>query len=556
MSKLTAFLFLVLVSLLAACGGQPKLYSIGGSVTGLSGTLTLQNNGTDDLVLAANGPFTFATKVADGGVYNVTIRQAPAGQNCTVAGGSGTVSGASVTSVRITCTARAGFRSVGGSVLGLKGTLTLQNNGADDLVITADGPFTFATKVADGGAYDVTIKQAPTSQNCTLAGGSGTVSGFDVNSVFVACDDKAWYRPMGLSDYLSVTGDDSFVPRLALNTAGDALVVWLQGGRIYKAESQDGNWTIPADLSDYLSDVGAAVHGYPNIALNDAGDAVVVWSRVVGSNDFRIYKAERRGGQWTTPADLSDHLNSAGTSAFRPNVAMNASGDALVAWWRYDGSFPVYGSEFRDGSWSVPIDLSNSVDFGSYYDPPQVALNGAGDAIVLWSPGVIFKAERQNDSWTTPTDISDYLTRGDRARVALNDTGEAVAVWEQLDGATNRVYKAERQAGSWTMPVDLADHLSLAGTSPAYYPQVALNDAGDAVVVWMQQDGAGNDQIYKAERRGGSWTTPVDLADHLSFAGGDAASLQVALNDAGDAVVVWSQQDSAGNYQIYKAEYR
>ncbi|WP_287416355.1 hypothetical protein [Oceanithermus sp.] len=614
MSKLTAFLFLVLVLLLAACGGQPKLYSIGGSVTGLSGTLTLQNNGADDLVLAANGPFAFATKVADGGAYNVTIKQAPAGQNCTVTGGSGTVKGANVTSVSIACVAQTGFRSIGGSVLGLKGTLTLQNNGADDLVITADGPFTFRTKVADGGAYDVTIKQAPTTQNCTLAGGSGTVHGFDVDSVFVACSDKSWYLPTSFSDSLSSPGP-ALSPKVALNDAGEAVVVWdvfysSASPGIYKAERQNGSWTGSSPLGS-----GAyVVERTLRLALNNAGEAVVVWYQSDGSGNLQIYEAERRNGSWAGPSSFSladpptpgtgipqyldvaindsgdavvvwgqdlqifgaerqgadggwtapASLNPPGTDGFDPKVALNNAGDAVVVWTHVDGtSWQIYKAERQgaDGSWSDPSPLSDANATATY---AKVALNDAGDAVVIWvqydgSNKQIYAAERQGGAWTPPVRLSlagtDALTDGSRyySQVALNDAGDAVVVWTQNDGSNYQIYKAERQGGAWTTPRDLADHLSLAGTD-AQLPRVALNDAGDAVVVWQQRDGS-NGQIYKAERRGGAWTTPRDLADHLSLAGTEAQQPQVALNDAGDAVVVWYQSDGS-NDQIYKAEYR
>ena len=35
-------------------------------MSGLSGTVVLQDNGGDDLSVSANGPFTFATELADG----------------------------------------------------------------------------------------------------------------------------------------------------------------------------------------------------------------------------------------------------------------------------------------------------------------------------------------------------------------------------------------------------------------------------------------------------------------------------------------------------------
>ncbi|HEX5194061.1 MAG TPA: Ig-like domain-containing protein, partial [Solirubrobacteraceae bacterium] len=42
----------------------PATYSVGGSVSGASGTVVLQDNGGDDLSVSANGSFAFATKIA------------------------------------------------------------------------------------------------------------------------------------------------------------------------------------------------------------------------------------------------------------------------------------------------------------------------------------------------------------------------------------------------------------------------------------------------------------------------------------------------------------
>ena len=115
-------------------------------MSGLSGTVVLQDNGGDDLCVTANGPFTFATKVASGAAYAVTVKTNPSGQACTVSSGSGTMGSANVTSVAVTCTANSASFTVGGSVSGLSGTVVLQDNGGDDLSVTANGPFTFATR--------------------------------------------------------------------------------------------------------------------------------------------------------------------------------------------------------------------------------------------------------------------------------------------------------------------------------------------------------------------------------------------------------------------------
>lgn len=98
--------------LLSACGGgsntdaaQSRSYSVGGSVTGLSGDrLTLQLNAGATLTVAdgASG-WTHGTALANGSNYTVSISRQPAGQRCALTQASGVVSGADVTSVNVTC---------------------------------------------------------------------------------------------------------------------------------------------------------------------------------------------------------------------------------------------------------------------------------------------------------------------------------------------------------------------------------------------------------------------------------------------------------------------
>src|SRR5262249_26325387 len=97
----------------------PAAYSGGGGAAGVSGgTVVLQDNGGDDLSVSANGSFAFATKLASGAAYAVTVKTNPAGQTCTVSAGSGTVAQANVTSVVVSCSNQPppATYSVGGSV--------------------------------------------------------------------------------------------------------------------------------------------------------------------------------------------------------------------------------------------------------------------------------------------------------------------------------------------------------------------------------------------------------------------------------------------------------
>ena len=181
--------------LLSSCGGKPaSKYTIGGTVSGLSGSgLVLQDNGGDNLPVSANGSFTFATAIDSGAAYTVTVLTQPSSpaQVCTVAGGSGTAA-ANVTSVQVTCATTT--YTIGGTVAGLSGSgLVLQDNGGDNLPVSANGSFTFATAVASGAAYSVTVLTQPSSpaQVCTVANGSGKATA-NVTNVQIACTTETY----------------------------------------------------------------------------------------------------------------------------------------------------------------------------------------------------------------------------------------------------------------------------------------------------------------------------------------------------------------------------
>ena len=83
-------------------------YTITGTVSGLTGTVVLQNNAADNHSVSANGPFTFATRVASGNPYSVSVLTQPTtGQICSVGNGAGTVS-TNVTNVAIACASQMG----------------------------------------------------------------------------------------------------------------------------------------------------------------------------------------------------------------------------------------------------------------------------------------------------------------------------------------------------------------------------------------------------------------------------------------------------------------
>jgi 6-phosphogluconolactonase (cycloisomerase 2 family) len=193
---------ITLAALLTACGGgggggstppppPPATYTIGGTVSGLTGGgLTLQDNGGNSLQVAAGATtFVFSTAVAAGGAYAVTVSAQPTSpaQTCTVTGGSGTVAASNVSNISVACVT--GAVTVGGTVSGLTAAgLVLKDNGGDNLTVAANATtFTFATPVQTGAAYAVTVSTQPTGETCTVSGGSGTAGATAVTTVSIVC---------------------------------------------------------------------------------------------------------------------------------------------------------------------------------------------------------------------------------------------------------------------------------------------------------------------------------------------------------------------------------
>lgn len=77
----------------------PGSYNVLLTLSGLTGgTLVLQNNGTNNLSLTANGTFPFTLPIVDGNTYSVSILSQPSGLNCAIAGTAfGTIASADVT---------------------------------------------------------------------------------------------------------------------------------------------------------------------------------------------------------------------------------------------------------------------------------------------------------------------------------------------------------------------------------------------------------------------------------------------------------------------------
>lgn len=168
-------------------------FTVGGSVTGIDGTVIIKNNNTDTATVTSNGTFAFPMPLTPGANYDVAVFQQPLypprNQTCIITNGSGSMPSANVTDISINCTTNT--FSVGGNIIGLAGTMMLQNNGGDTLTINTTGNFTFPTRISSGGTYAVSLVSAPAGQTCAISGSpAGVVANANITSIVITCGDK------------------------------------------------------------------------------------------------------------------------------------------------------------------------------------------------------------------------------------------------------------------------------------------------------------------------------------------------------------------------------
>ncbi|MGC1182540.1 lectin-like domain-containing protein [Legionella sp.] len=303
-----------------------NVYTVGGTVSGvnsngLHGTVVLQNNMGLNLSISTDGPFTFAADYIAGTPYNVTVLTHPIGETCTVNNGVGTISNADVTNITVTCLSNS--HTIGGNLSGLNNhqDVVLQNNGGDNLTLTANGAFTFSTPLLSGSTYVVTVLTQPSGQHCSVFNGSGTVIGSDVTSVVVSCIQTASYTVGG-----TLTGLNNTQTVVLQNNGGDNLTLTVNGAFTFPTALINGsayNVTVLTQPSGQLCTVtnGSDTLAGANVTNVDVNciqtGFYTIGGTVHGLNSGQMVVLQNNGTN-----DLT--LNTDGTFTF-PGTLLNGS---------------------------------------------------------------------------------------------------------------------------------------------------------------------------------------------------------------------------------------
>lgn len=255
----------------------------------------------------------------------------------------------------------------------------------------------------------------------------------------------AWL-PNGTGDWmptidLSVSGQDSFKPQVAMNGNGYAVAVWESfndNQRIIQSATIKMGSTFWTPVEDVSHDESA---GSPQVAIDALGNAKAVWTYFNGSN-IQIKSAILKMGatSWTKPQDLSD----SGQNSSSPCIGMDPKGNAVALWTRYDGNHYIIESSkcSKDGDWEKANTLSEK---GGEAEKPQVAVDKSGNIVAVWSrfdgsryvTQVTLGSLRGN--WRPIKNLSGNEWNAINPQVIFNK-GFATAVWLGHNGGTSNIF--------------------------------------------------------------------------------------------------------------------
>jgi alpha-tubulin suppressor-like RCC1 family protein len=407
-------------------------FSIGVTASGLlpGASVVLQNNGGDNLTVSANATLTsFPTPLAAGATYSVTVLTQPAQQTCSVSNGSGTVTNANITNIVVSCSNE--VYSIGVTVTGLAqgASVVLQDNGDDDLTVASNGTFTFATPIANGVSYAVSVQKQPTNQTCSVSNGngSGIVAGASVN-VPVTCTTNT----VSPSSAMVSAGE---VNTCALSSSG---LVYCWG---YNNDGEIGNGThgstlvtAPAQVTGLSGIVGISVGWYHACAVG-GNNGAWCWGQD-NSGDLGY------GNRNLTPFVPVAVVGPSGTSPLS-GVAAVAAGEAFSCARMQGGSVMCWGTNaqgqlgdnIKESAATAPVPVSNlsgvkAIAAGATH---ACALTTAG-AVLCWGDDTFGEIGDGNYNTISPlpstvpglpTDIVG-ITAGYHSTCAIEGSG---AIW-------------------------------------------------------------------------------------------------------------------------------
>jgi hypothetical protein len=294
----------------------------------------------------------------------------------------------------------------------------------------------------------------------------------------------------------------------------------------------------------------------PAVAIDETGNAVIVWQNATDSVRSEIVGIAR-----TASGRISNiQLRFSTTNGKNPHVAINSGRIVIV----YESRRTIEAATCPDINADTLVFTQHTISLhgaSTIAKNPKVTINSQGIAAAVWelrnpqrgTSVIQFSLYIPNEGFWLPlsnlSSSSDYATL---PQVVLNSLTQIIVVWQTINTIETRS-SAGVLAAFRFRPIQRLSRRST--NEKARNPQIALNSAGQAFVVWALDTPSQHTRVdiegisYKFTSEGDDWSEIYSLSR-----GDEANSPQVSINSTGSVVVAWGKKLRT-TYQIQAIGY-
>ncbi len=352
-------------------------------------------------------------------------------------------------------------------------------------------------------------------------------------------------------------------PDIKLSETGVAIAVWVHNtglSRVIQATYYDPTtftWATPVDLSLPTSTADFE----PHVAINENGDGIAVWNSYQDNNTTLI-QAARFNGTTKTWQGFPTNLT-IGNESFDSKVGIDNNGNAIAIWTHSPSGTggPTYieSSTYDplNDTWSSPSIISGNPDNATL---PDLSVTSNGDGMAVWIDNIgtnqyILRANKYSGatkSWQSiEFDVDLISSNLYPVKVAMSNFGTAtIVISDQITGVSGQyyveAYHYDPDLNSWGISEILKQ------TTNFYsFPQVAMDDLGNGVAIWVDVDEQ-NQYIESSTylRVNKKWSLPDQISTQESSIYGPQVVAKNGFSGLNFAAAAWGFIDNNGNPRI------
>ncbi|KYK36665.1 MAG: hypothetical protein HXS48_16360 [Theionarchaea archaeon] len=364
-------------------------------------------------------------------------------------------------------------------------------------------------------------------------------------------------------------------PEIAIDGSGNSYVTWQSfdgsDNEVYWAKIEASG--APGTVQKISTHPDNIIYddSLPQIAVDVSGNSYVTW-RGSDGNDTEIYwvKVDTEG----TPGivqKVSTHPDCTNYKDWRPQIAVDVSGNSYVTWYGSDGNdYDIYWVKVdKEGTPGIVQKVSTHPDNRGHHDyHPQIAIDTSGNSYVVWhgcdregcweepgdlevywvkidvegTPGTVQKISTHTNSITVNTFDS-------IPQIAVDASGNSYIVW-------TGIYEGHYDI-CW-VKVDASETLEIAQRICTYRgsdcddwnPQIEADSSGYSYITWESFDGS-NWEIYwmrkDAEGMGGNIQ---NISTYLGSTLHHDRNPHIAADASGNSYVTWSSYNRGSGDQF------